>query len=260
LAGFLAICAIYSPAAVAQNSSDGDGDEESPPAEDAATEQPPEGDEETPSEEERQRVPPPIPGDTIYFKVGEPMMGVQILRSTPRSFVVETAENVPPLEILRRLVDRVELDNFASFEAKRLQEEKEKSQESVVSGEQLAPELRSKLTAPLGDRLRSFQNEDFVEVLDELARDTQVALDIAEAVRAIPPAQRSWTVENVEGLTFLSLLQERLRPAFPNVRIEFLLDKVILSVQPPIEGQPNSPAEGPAPSPAPNPSPPSLIQ
>jgi hypothetical protein len=224
--GFIAFAVACHAPAIAQDP------QETIPAEGEAPEsepQPAEGDVETPPTD----LPlPPVSGDVIHFKFGAPMMGVQIIRSTPRYYEVETAEGVPPLQVLRRLVDRVEYDDIDPLEQRRLREQKAAEEASVVSGEQLAPELRAKLTTPLDDALEPFVNRDLVEVLTDLSAETEVQLEINDSVHAIPAEQRAWTVENTEGLTFMSLLQEQLRPKFPHIRIEFHFDKVVLIAAP----------------------------
>ena len=209
--------------------------QEPPPNEDASSSDAaaPEGENSEPAPAEDAPTLMKLEGDVIHFKFGAPMTGVQVLRSTPQFYFVETAPGVDPLQIQRRLIDRIEYDEVDPNLQRRLREQQQSNQENVVAAEQLTPDLHAKLTAPIGERLPPFQNRDIVDVLEEVARTFEIALELDESLRELPEASRRWSVATTADTTVMSLLQEHLRQALPTLRIDFQFDKVVLYIPAP---------------------------
>jgi hypothetical protein len=169
----------------------------------------------------------PMTGDIIRFKSGAVWGNVQVLRSTPKYYEVEQFPGLAPVQIGRSLVDSIEWDNIDPERERRLQQLMPQPDEpTVVSMDQLAPEFREKLTAPLSQETLAFANQVLGQVFTQLSELTGVPIEIDPSVRELPTDQKVWTVTLPPGTTLLSVLQDELPKAFPNLRTMFEFDKV----------------------------------
>lgn len=175
-------------------------------------------------------------GDVITLKTGAVLSGGQILRSTPRYYEVEFVEGVPPIRIPRRQVIDVKLDNINPLSDRRHRAlYPADSGARITPGERMAPELMNKLTGPLSDLPVTFQNRDVVEILEALGKLVGAQIVVHASVRQIPILDRIWTLNKPATATLMSVLQEDLVKRFPNLKVNFELNKVIVATSDSVE-------------------------
>lgn len=169
-------------------------------------------------------------GDTIHFKSGTTMSGVQVLRGTPTYYEVELVEGVDTLKIPRRQVDHVEYDDIDPLrERRRRAREQEREAELLMAlGKEISPDLMSKLTTPIREPQLNIHEGDLVQILQDVAKRFEITIQIHRSVRTIPPPQRKWTLQSTGDNTPLDILREKLTEQFPNLVIDFQFDKILV--------------------------------
>jgi hypothetical protein len=197
---------------------------------------PPEAAEPSPAPEFAAAVPAtpaPLLGDTIHFKSGGMLCGVQVLREKLDVFEVEVLEGVEPITIPREQVDRIEYDDIDILRERRHKQllGNGASGGDVVQGEEVAVELFEKLTATLPAEPISYENKDFIEILNDLAEQFQFKLEIAEPVKQIPVEERTISLETRPGSTLVNVLRTSLLERFPSLEMTYKFDTVVISVR-----------------------------
>jgi len=177
-------------------------------------------------------LPPITGGDKIFMVSGSVMTGVQVLRSTPRVYVIQMIEGQEPLEIPRRQVKSVEYDDIDPTRD-RLRKElfPEEKEVTIASGERVTGALRDKLMAPVSAEALAYKEQDFITVLDEIKTKTGVNLTIDPSIEEKPANQRRWTVEVASDKTLMALLREDLVGAFNYVEVIFEADAILVTTK-----------------------------
>ena len=166
-------------------------------------------------------------GDVLHLKSGAMMSGVQILKSTPHHYEVELVKGVAPLLIPRNQVDFVEMDDFDPTRDRIRREMFPEAEEvSMASGEKVTRDLMDKLSAPVSTEELSYERKDFVKILNEIAKDVGVKLQIDESVQSMQPNRRRWTFKTTPEKTLISLLQDDLVGKFNYIVVKFNDDTI----------------------------------
>ena len=203
--------------------------------------------------------PEPPRGDTLTLKSGQVIQGMQILRATSTSFVVEVIQGVT-LNVPRRQVVSVDYDDFDPLTAKR------KGESTLIRGQRISEALQKKLDAVLADPPLSFENTELIQITDEVNRRAGGVIMLDPSVAELPAESRTGSVSSQPGATLGAFLRTELLAKFPELVMSFEGDKVVLkskaaaaasgvpSEVPP--GAPPTPGAGPAAPPPPGGEPP----
>ena len=187
-------------------------------------------------EEDYAEVMPPPPaqkpeGDIIRLKNGAIISGVQVIRVTPRAVVAQVHPNLEPLEIPRRQLESIEYDNKNPLRKDQRDDNVTRPQPDIFIGEELSPEFYRKLTAPISENPIIFQNIDCVALLADLAERTGVTIEITDAVREIPLAERTRDFEIPPNMSLLSFLQDSFQKNFTALKVFYPYDKAVVTTK-----------------------------
>lgn len=257
----LALLALmFAPAALAQDPPSGAPAADSAPAPGGAPQgdKPAEGSDAAP--EAAEAVPPAAPaapaGDVITLKSGKKIVGFQIVRETTKELVIRLSDGIE-MSLPMRQVASVEKDDI-SASISRPAGSQSKVEQELIPGKELAPALYENLQKPVSVEPISIKGEDFVQAITRLGTQNGLPIEIAESVQAIPPAERTWIAEIPPNTPFSNVLHELLLKQFPNIKVVYEYEKLILTVKGDGEqggGAGANPAPAPAesaPAPAPN--------
>jgi len=172
-------------------------------------------------------------GDIIELTTGKQLTGVQVIRKTPTVLEIEVLPELEPLRIPRGQVVDIQYDNIDPRKRQREadRQEEEGAKPDVLVGQKLSNELYERITAPVGDAPITRQNKDYVQVLRQLSQQAGIPLEIAPPVQQIPPRQRLWTVTVEPGVSFLAVLREKLLKDFPDLKLVYEYEKIILTTK-----------------------------
>lgn len=182
-------------------------------------------------------------GDVIVMKSGAIMGGVQVIRSTTRVYEIEIVPGAEPMIIPRRQVESVELDDIDPLrEARRRARNPEPELKLMIDdGQEVSPELQEKLLNPIPQAPTKFEKKDYIQIFNEIGKLADVIIVVDKSLTGGLPATRQWSVEIPEDMKLAQLLQERWLTSFPNGKIKYALDAVILH-QKDVEPQPTKEA------------------
>ena len=170
-------------------------------------------------------------GDRIVFTSGTMLKGVQVLDTDRHVATVRAFPGLAPLVLPLSQIKEIIYDDFEPAKAGPAGKPPEARKPGLVYGVKLSPELDRKLIAPLPDALLHINAKDHVEVLIQTAKQIGIKLSIAQAVRDIPKEERVWTEEVMPGTSMLSLLQENLQDAFPEIKVVYQYDGVVVTTK-----------------------------
>lgn len=190
--------------------------------------------------------PSPPAGDTIHFKSGGVLSGVQVLRETLDAYEVEVQEGVDPLTIPRHQVERIEYDDIDLLRLRRQQRLLGETGHAgdVVQGQEVSVELFEKLTAALPEEPVEYKDTDLVEVLRDLAERFQFKLEIDERVMQIPVEKRTVSLATGPGSTLVKVVRGSLLERFPSLEMVYRYDTVVITMRE--TGQEPAPPSSPA--------------
>lgn len=201
------------------------------------------------AEEAAQTPPRPLTGDIITFKNGKVLSSVQVLRSTPKSLVVQVRPGLDPIEFPQRQIQSVQYDNIDPTKQREAADEPAHTSPDIIVGEEFSAEFHRKLTVPITtDQPLSFDKADCIDVLRQLSDRVGVTLEIAQPAADLPPAQRTCSIKVEPQTSFLTFLKDEFAPAYPHLKVIYRYDKLELTVNeaaPPPAAPPPSPAPGP---------------
>jgi hypothetical protein len=177
-------------------------------------------------------------GDILIMKSGAIMSGVQILRSSPKYYYVHVIDGVKPLEISRRAVVSVEYDDIDLVKQQRREDMfPDVAKEIGRDGEELSPALLRKLRNPITEDVMTFENKDYLEILNDFIEKNEIPLVIHDSVKNMKPENRIWTVELDENLKLVHFLQKFLLRDFPKLHCKYELDSIQLMTQRALENE-----------------------
>jgi hypothetical protein len=166
----------------------------------------------------------PLAGDTIVFKNGSRLEGVTIARETPVGIEVKVTD-ADTLMIPRKQIDHIEYgaageDTVAAAD----------TGPSILKGQKVSTELFQKLTTAIPDDSLEVKEQDLVEALNAIAKKLGVTIEITDPVKAIPATDREWSTKLEPGATLATYLETGLLGSFPNLKVEFPNDRIVISV------------------------------
>lgn len=187
-----------------------------------------------------------LAGDVLNLRTGQVLRGVQILRETPRAYMIQVVEGVEPLVIPRRQVASVEKNDIEPW-SKRYRPVGEEEADVRIDGQPVPQELVQGLQASLTETPQTFKQADYMMVLRELASSVGLPLEFADSITKLPPARRSWSVTVEPGMNFQQL-RELLLESFPALEVMPVDKKIQVSST----AAPAGPSSGPQRLRAPN--------
>ncbi len=164
-------------------------------------------------------------GDVILLENGSQMDGVQVVRENPVSYVVEIVEGVT-MELPRTQVKSIVYDDIDPL-AERLRRARERAsgESDEILAQKLDPAFNEKLNDPY-DAPLDYVDMDMIEIVQRLAERKAFTVEVSDAVKGLPPAERQWTVRQEPGVTTLQVLRNPFQERFPNLRVRYEFNKV----------------------------------
>ena len=186
-------------------------------------------------------------GDVLMLKSGKVLSGGQVVRSSPKAFFVQLGDSGAPLEIPRRMVNRIDYDDIDPLRTRRESalQESTLAEGEMLAGERLSPELSEKLNTIISSEPVKYDKRDFVNILEELSKSVGVAIDVHESVLQIDGAKRLWTAEIAANTTLMSLVQVNLLKSFDELTIRYLPDGILVTTKAAAAPKPDSAPEPP---------------
>lgn len=171
-------------------------------------------------------------GDVVHFKSGSVLTGVQVLRKTLNVLEVRLIEGLSPLKIPLSQVESVTYDDIDPLKKSHSQPGPgAEAAKDIMFAQKVSPEMSAILTSELPASLSSIENRDLVDILAQIERSMKLQFYIGEGVRALPPEERKWTAALAPGATVQTLLQEGLRSAFPNIKVTYQYEKILITLK-----------------------------
>jgi len=180
---------------------------------------------------ETQEKKPQSKGDTVHFKNGRLLAGVQVIGESAESFEVVPAPGVKALTLPRSMIESIDYDAINDAKGNWLLDSAGTDREKLLEGKEISPELYSKITKPLFKEKRAYAETDFKMVLEELAHQCEVEIVFGESVLALSKEERVWSVELQTNTSFLNLLQTEFSKNFPEVEWAYQFDKIAVNMQ-----------------------------
>lgn len=178
-------------------------------------------------------------GDVITFKSGRQLKGMQVLRETARTVVVQVLDDLEPMVLSKKFVEHIDYDDITP--RRRGQVDDGADEPDVIVAVRLSGEMHRNLSTPLPAAALRSRGEDYLLVLRRLSRVTTVTMEISESARAVPADRRVWKYQVAEGTNLESLLREHFLVSFPDLRVLYNYDKLVITTSD--AGSPAEPVE-----------------
>ncbi len=187
-------------------------------------------------------------GDIVTLKSGKILSGGQIVRSTPKAYLVQFGDTGEPLEIPRRMVAGIQYDEVDPLKARReaVLDESRQAEGEMLAGERLSPELSEKLNTVISKEPIQYDRRDFVTILEELSSSLGVKIDMHESVKQMEGKKRLWTAEIPANTTLMSLVQVNLLTGFDDLTVRYLADGILVITKAAVAAQEPAPPAQPA--------------
>lgn len=174
--------------------------------------------------------PPAAPkaGDMVVLMNGKSIGGVRVVRESPVFVEILSAPGAEPFRIPRRQVREVvrgDSDPFAAYAPGA--GEGAVSAPDLMQGLELKPEFHQKISEPLSaSEPIAYGETELIAVIRDLRQRTGLTIRLSDGIRAMPEAERAWTVEVPAGKPLLALLQQDLLQAFPGLVVDLEYEAV----------------------------------
>lgn len=172
---------------------------------------------------------PAVTGDVITFSSGKVLRGMQVLRVSSRTVVVQVLAGMEPLVLTRRFIDHIEYDDIEPGADGEPEEGEGEGAPNVIVADRLAGDLHKNLNAPLPRDLLASDGEDLVRRLERLARATGVRIEIGAGIRGMPKERRRWHYEAPPRTSLESLLREHLLARFDGLAVLYRFDHIVVT-------------------------------
>lgn len=169
-----------------------------------------------------------VEGDTIVFKSGSELKGINVIRESALFVEVEYLPGEPPLQIPTSQIAEVILDERTGSSGDFGADGAAKPE--IVPGEEVSIELHQALMTVLSEDELPLNDQDYLTVIQNFVGQTSAAMDIADAVNAIPENQRIFSRTLPAGITLLDFLQKEVPEITGDVRVVLQFDKILLDV------------------------------
>ncbi|PCJ55908.1 MAG: hypothetical protein COA73_13175 [Candidatus Hydrogenedentota bacterium] len=167
-------------------------------------------------------------GDLVTLTTGAIMSNVQVLRDTPHGYEIQVLEGMAPILIPRKMVVSIEYDDIDPLHEKRKSEMFGKGDDTLASGQQLAPELMERLRKPVPGDPIALVDTDLIKIVNQIATRSEVTIAIHPSIENIAPQDRIWSITTNPELTLMQLLEKQLLTKFPTFTIKYELNKLTL--------------------------------
>ncbi|NLN94350.1 MAG: hypothetical protein GX130_13735 [Candidatus Hydrogenedens sp.] len=168
-----------------------------------------------------------VEGDTIIFKSGSELKGINIIRESALFVEVEYLPGEPPVKFPTSQIAEVIL-NERSGSGNAAGEGL--SYPEIVPGEEVSIELHQALMTVLSEDELPLTDQDYLTVIRDFVGQTSAELEINDAVNAIPEGERIFSRTLPAGITLLDFLQKEVPEIASDVRVVLQFDKVLLTV------------------------------
>lgn len=164
-------------------------------------------------------------GDYVILKNGKKLNNIYIIRVSPLTVEIGSSPEKADLKIPRKQVQEI-------HQAGKLRQAGDSNNRPAAEGANAFPaaELDStfheKLTTPLPETPLTYENQDIVKILSELAIKADVPLKIAEEVSQLPESKRLVSVTINRGSTLAEFLHQELNKIAPDLHTQFAFDHV----------------------------------
>lgn len=168
-------------------------------------------------------------GDEIHLKTGATLKDLQVLRRSPLGIEVQVTEGVT-FFIPRKQVEDIKYDDYEpSRQPPSVQSAEQK--QATFFGAKIEPATFEKLNRALPDSCLRSTGRDLVDVLSLISAETGVKIEVSEAVKSLPPADRKWDYVLAPGTTLNSLLQTELPLRFPDLAVAYRYNTLVITTR-----------------------------
>jgi hypothetical protein len=171
-----------------------------------------------------------VRGDILHLANGKFLRGVQVWSETPSAYVIEVQPGDISLRIPRSQVVSVEYDDYDPVSGGRRNTRIDSPETVLLPAEEMSPEFARRLTSVVSEPGLVFENRDFIEIAQALARRAGVPLAVEPGVRALSAEQRAWNYAPPPGITFSRVIYT-LAETFPMIRVVVAGDRVVMKTR-----------------------------
>lgn len=103
--------------------------------------------------------------------------------------------------------------------------------QATYFGAKIEPAMSEKLNQPLPESCMKSANGDLADIMALISRETGVPIDVTNAVKGLPLAERTWDYTLEPGTTLTALLQTNLPARFTSLAIVYEYDRLIITTR-----------------------------
>lgn len=193
------------------------------------------GQPDTPADPETQQLQRDSHGDRIVLRSGKSLQGVRVLSHSQIEVKVEVLPGLPPLILPASQVVSIQFEQDKETESYRPDEPEKTSPPSeseLLPARKIDPEFSRKLSTPMAQDTVTYRDHDVISLLETIAGQHKVSINVSLAVRARPEEKRRCTVHVETGQSLHAFLHGPLTEAAPWLKIEYNFDTVEVSLKP----------------------------
>jgi hypothetical protein len=172
---------------------------------------------------------PGLEGDTIIFKSGSELKGVNIIRDSALFVEVEYLPGEPPVKFPTSQIQEVIRNERSSDSA--ASADSGIPHPDMVPGEEVSTEFHQALMTVLTEETLELTDQDYLTVLKNFATQTNAALEVDEGVNAIPEGERVFSRSLPAGTTLLNFVQKDFREIAPKIKVVLQYDKLVVHLR-----------------------------
>lgn len=169
----------------------------------------------------------PLEGDVVVFKKGTELRGVKVVRESPMFVEIEYLPGEPYLQIPATQVKEVIYAEEA-VDGGQAGSDGLTLGPDIMPGEEVSPEFHKVLTSVLSDEPLAYENEDYLEVIQNLCDKAVVEVSVDENLKALSKEDRTFSRTVAAGTTLLDFLRKDLAEIAPDVRVILHYDRLDL--------------------------------
>lgn len=185
----------------------------------------------------------PLEGDVVVFKKGTELRGVKVVRESPMFVEIEYLPGEPYLQIPATQVKEV-IYAEKDTESGQVSDEGLTLGPDIMPGEEVSPEFHKMLTSVMSEDALTFENEDYLNLIQKVCEKAGIELSTDENLKALSKEDRSFSRTVAPNTTVLDFLRKDLAEIAPDVRVILHYDRLVLQKR--VEESPAA-AEGAAP-------------
>ncbi|GMW02227.1 MAG: hypothetical protein AMXMBFR84_33630 [Candidatus Hydrogenedentota bacterium] len=189
-------------------------------------------------------------GDLVYLKNGQTISGLQVIRETSMSIVLDVMDKVVTIEIPRRQISKIEYDDIDPNNPAPKGDGTESNDEPVfVEAQRLSAEMQRRMALDISTPPIAYEAPtDLLTILSDINPRVGNAVLIDPSVESLDSESRMWTFKSEPGMTLSAFLKDALLKDFDNLELRYESDHVILKTKPrsetTTEPTPDTPVEG----------------